>query len=133
MLVNLKTENLIAYVIVINSRRVLCNLLLIHAHVICFRLFLFLNAILREPELEVPKDCNGDGEELEITLPFDYSNTAEFYVATGVLSFLYTLAILVVYIFFHQTYAQNNRVPVIVSYLFTCFCIIYYINTSNLL
>lgn len=64
-------------------------------------------------ELTYPKECDEGSPEIDMDLPFDFSNAAEFFVATGVLSFLYTIIILVVYIFFHQTYAQNNRIPVI--------------------
>jgi len=67
----------------------------------------FSNTILTAPH------CDDKESTLEIELPFDFSNAAEFFVATGVLCFLYTILILVVYIFFHQTYAQNNRIPVV--------------------
>jgi hypothetical protein len=64
------------------------------------------------PTLEYP-NCGPESGEHSMDLPYDFSNAAEFFVATGVLSFLYTIIILVVYIFFHQTYAQNNKIPVI--------------------
>ncbi|XP_035229708.1 synaptoporin-like [Stegodyphus dumicola] len=62
--------------------------------------------------LEVPVDCENIEEKVKLSLPFDFSNAAEFYVATGVLSFLYALSILVVYICFHQNYANNTKLPV---------------------
>lgn len=79
-----------------------------------------------------PPDCNGNDNEDEenddsdnpIRLPFDFSNPAEFFVATGVVSFLYCIIILIVYIFCHQTYANNTRVPVVdlaISALLTVF------------
>ncbi|KFM77524.1 Synaptophysin-like protein 2, partial [Stegodyphus mimosarum] len=61
--------------------------------------------------LEVPVDCSNLKEKVQLSLPFDFSNAAEFYVATGVLSFLYALTILVVYICFHQSYANNTKLP----------------------
>ena len=47
----------------------------------------------------------------------DYSSDAKYFVATGVLSMLYSLAISVVYIKFDETYKGNNQLPMIVSYL----------------
>ncbi|XP_015927768.1 synaptophysin isoform X2 [Parasteatoda tepidariorum] len=61
-------------------------------------------------ELLVPDTC-ASNERLPLKLPFDYSTIAEFYVTTGVLAFLYTLGILVVYIFFHQSYSENSKLP----------------------
>ncbi|GIY87433.1 synaptophysin [Caerostris darwini] len=63
-------------------------------------------------ELEIPHDCD-DKELLHMILPFNYSNASGFFVATGVLSFLYTIIILTVYIFCHQTYSNNPKLPVV--------------------
>jgi len=43
----------------------------------------------------------------------DFSSSAQFYVATGVLSFLCTLACLVIYIFGTRYYETNPLIPVI--------------------
>ncbi|GIY64394.1 synaptophysin [Caerostris extrusa] len=63
-------------------------------------------------ELEIPHDCD-DKELLHMILPFNYSNASGFFVATGVISFMYTIIILTVYIFFHQTYSNNPKLPVV--------------------
>lgn len=66
-----------------------------------------------DTSISAPQNCVDENDKFEIELPFDFSNGAEFFVATGVLAFLYCVFILVVYIGFHQTYAQNNKLPVI--------------------
>lgn len=48
-------------------------------------------------------------------LQFDYSSDARYFVATGVLSMLYSLAISVVYIKFDEMYKSNSQLPLIVS------------------
>ncbi|GFY62543.1 UNVERIFIED_CONTAM: Synaptophysin [Trichonephila clavipes] len=63
-------------------------------------------------ELNVPENCD-EKNILHLILPFDFSNAAEFFVATGVMSFLYTILILIVYIFFHQSYGNNPKLPVV--------------------
>lgn len=74
-------------------------------------------------EINVPSCPHDNGNEnhfLEFSdsvpsyLPYDFSGSAEFFVATGVLSFLYTLIALVVYIFMHHEYANDPKLPVIV-------------------
>ncbi|KAG8199516.1 hypothetical protein JTE90_009362 [Oedothorax gibbosus] len=65
-------------------------------------------------KLSVPRSCEHLEDPLvDLELPYDLSNASEFFVATGVISFLYTLVILVVYIFFHQTYTNNTKIPVV--------------------
>jgi hypothetical protein len=49
-------------------------------------------------------------------LPGDFSSDAQFFVFTGVLSFLVTMGILVVYVFFSEMYfADSKMAPMIVS------------------
>jgi hypothetical protein len=49
-------------------------------------------------------------------LPGDFSSDAQFFVFTGVISFLSSMAILVLYIFFSDAYgSENKRAPLIVS------------------
>ncbi|KAL4646272.1 synaptophysin-like [Arapaima gigas] len=43
----------------------------------------------------------------------DYSSSAEFFVTIGVFAFLYSMAALVVYIFFFEKYRENNKGPLI--------------------
>lgn len=50
----------------------------------------------------------------------DFSSDAQFFVFTGVLSFLGTMASLVVYVFFADAYlSEQKRAPMIVSFLLT--------------
>ena len=49
-------------------------------------------------------------------LPGDFSSDAQFFVFTGVLSFLATMAIMVVYVFFSEIYfSESKMAPMIVS------------------
>ncbi|XP_022234944.1 synaptophysin-like protein 1 [Limulus polyphemus] len=67
-------------------------------------------------------DCNGD-KKIE-TLPWDFSSSAEFFVATGVLAFLFSLAVLIIYIFFWSLYSNKQFLPIIdlvVSLVLTIF------------
>ena len=52
----------------------------------------------------------------QMQLPGDFSSDAQFFVFTGVLSFLATMGILVVYVFFSDMYfAESKMAPMIVS------------------
>ncbi|GBM31168.1 Synaptoporin [Araneus ventricosus] len=62
-------------------------------------------------ELKIPDDCGK--EMMEMILPINYSSAAKFFVATGVLSLLYAIGIMVLYIFFHQSYIDNTKLPVV--------------------
>ncbi|XP_055937205.1 synaptophysin-like isoform X1 [Argiope bruennichi] len=66
----------------------------------------FANAVLH-----IPDDCSQD--LVKMVLPINYSSAAKFFVATGVLSFLYTIGIMIVYIFLHQAYTDNTKLPVV--------------------
>ena len=47
----------------------------------------------------------------------DFSSDAQFFVFTGVLSFLSTMAILVVYVFFSEMYSsETKKAPTMVSF-----------------
>ena len=60
--------------------------------------------------------CNNGSTSKEMTHPYgDFSSSAEFYVFIGVMAFLYSIAALVLYIFFDDMYRSNTRLPVIVS------------------
>lgn len=66
----------------------------------------------KDQYINVWQDCKSNK-----TVPKDYdmefSSSAQFYVATGVLSFLYTIACLVLYIFGTRHYETNPLIPVI--------------------
>ncbi|XP_044256743.1 synaptoporin-like [Tribolium madens] len=47
------------------------------------------------------------------SLTFGYSSDARYFVATGVLAMLYSLAISIVYIKFDEMYKSNNQLPMI--------------------
>ena len=54
--------------------------------------------------------------EVDMQLPGDFSSDAQFFVFTGVLSFLATMAIMVVYVFFSEIYfSESKMAPMIVS------------------
>uniref|UniRef100_A0A147BF24 MARVEL domain-containing protein n=1 Tax=Ixodes ricinus TaxID=34613 RepID=A0A147BF24_IXORI len=48
-----------------------------------------------------------------VRLPFNFASNAEFFVATGVLSFLYCVGILGIYLFSNKMYIENQTVPII--------------------
>ena len=58
--------------------------------------------------------CNKTGE---LHLIGDFSSDAQFFVATGVLSFLYCILIAVVYVMFDAMYQSNGLLPLAVSVL----------------
>ena len=45
----------------------------------------------------------------------DFSTQSQYFVATGVLTFLYCIAITAIYILYDQLYQNNALLPVIVS------------------
>lgn len=66
--------------------------------------------------LRVPVQCEVSVENISIetkSFPFDFSGNAEFFVATGVLSFLYSVFICVLYVFAHGLYSTNPVTPII--------------------
>lgn len=64
---------------------------------------------------KVPTSCpiNVDVVMDTIELPFNFASNAEFFVATGVLSFLYCVGILGIYLFSSKMYAENQTVPIL--------------------
>ena len=61
----------------------------------------------------VPKKCNDTAEQTVDYSAMDFASSAQFFVATGVLSFLYSTAALVLYIFGSRHYETNPLLPVI--------------------
>ncbi|XP_075751782.1 synaptophysin-like protein 2 isoform X1 [Rhipicephalus microplus] len=64
---------------------------------------------------QVPHSCpiTPDDTLDSIELPFNFASNAEFFVATGVLSFLYCVGILGIYLFSSKMYAENQTVPIV--------------------
>ena len=61
----------------------------------------------------------------EITVTGNFSSDATFYVTTGVLAMLYTLAVIFVYAKFDNEYKTKDNLPIIVSSLYNNFIFIY--------
>ncbi|KAK3566366.1 hypothetical protein QTP86_032316 [Hemibagrus guttatus] len=70
---------------------------------------------LNKPGFDVPTcEVNKTSTETKkYYLTGDYSSSAEFFVAVGVLAFLYCTSILVVYVGYHQVYSESKRGPMI--------------------
>ncbi|KAM7309161.1 synaptophysin [Ixodes scapularis] len=65
---------------------------------------------------EAPAKCTAGhfvGGWTTVRLPFNFASNAEFFVATGVLSFLYCVGILGIYLFSNKMYIENQTVPII--------------------
>ncbi|XP_072537868.1 synaptophysin-like protein 2b [Salminus brasiliensis] len=69
---------------------------------------------LNENKFEIPTCKNSSSTEtIQRYLTGNYSSSAEFFVAIGVLAFLYCSAALVVYLGFQHLYRESNRGPVV--------------------
>ncbi|GBN48983.1 Synaptophysin [Araneus ventricosus] len=70
---------------------------------------------LGKNELRVPEKC-GNTSVITFktyTFPFDFSSNAEFFVASGVLTLMYTSGIIFIYVFMHRLYTTNPMTPVV--------------------
>ncbi|MCI4380831.1 hypothetical protein PGIGA_G00244440 [Pangasianodon gigas] len=69
---------------------------------------------LNKNGFDVPTcEVNKTAESKKYYLIGDHSSSAEFFVAVGVLAFLYCTSILVVYVGYQHVYRESNRGPVI--------------------
>ncbi|VFV19685.1 synaptophysin-like protein 2 [Lynx pardinus] len=81
---------------------------------------------LNRVQYEMPL-CDDDSTSKTMHLMGDFSAPAEFFVTLGIFSFFYTMAALVVYLRFHNLYAENKRFPLVdfcVTVSFTFFWLV---------
>jgi len=72
-------------------------------------------------------DCGG---EHDMQLSGDFSSDAQFFVFTGVLSFLATMAILVVYVFFSEMYFSESKMAPMIDFCFTVIVAVFWLSAS---
>lgn len=72
----------------------------------------------------------GDQTKREMQLPGDFSSDAQFFVFTGVLSFLATMAILVVYVFFSEMYFSESKMAPLIDFCFTVIVAVFWLSAS---
>ncbi|XP_066247355.1 synaptophysin-like [Euwallacea similis] len=63
------------------------------------------------------------------TVSNDFSSDARFFVATGVLSFLYTIAIIYIYVKMDEAYKINKKLP-LYDFLITVFLAVLWLSSS---
>jgi len=63
-------------------------------------------------------------------LPGDFSSDAQFFVFTGVLSFLSTMAILLVYVFFSDMYFAESKTAPMIDFCFTVIVAVFWLSAS---
>ncbi|XP_015908557.1 synaptophysin-like protein 1 [Parasteatoda tepidariorum] len=71
---------------------------------------------LGKAELRVPEKCGKLDNNITFksyAFPFDFSSNAQFFVASGVLTLLYTTGIIFIYVFMHRLYSTNPMTPVV--------------------
>jgi len=68
--------------------------------------------------------------EVDMQLPGDFSSDAQFFVFTGVLSFLATMAIMVVYVFFSEIYFSESKMAPMIDFCFTVIVAIFWLSAS---
>ena len=93
------------------------HLILLHRSTLVVHNVLFVNQCFFFRLDHVPAKTVTCGDKTkQMQLPGDFSSDAQFFVFTGVLSFLATMGILVVYVFFSELYlAESKMAPMIVS------------------
>lgn len=65
---------------------------------------------------DVPKDCSSTSrvDSHTVILPYNLSSNPEFFVACGVLSFMFCCAAVAVYVFRTALYQTNQTIPILV-------------------
>jgi len=66
----------------------------------------------------------------QMQLPGDFSSDAQFFVFTGVLSFLATMGILVVYVFFSDMYFAESKTAPMIDFGFTVIMAVFWLSAS---
>lgn len=84
---------------------------------------------IKIPQCESGNKTDEKPSTLDFYLPGDFSSDAQFFVATGVLSMLYTLGISVVYLMFDNSYQQNALVPM-ADFLLTVLLAVFWLSGS---
>lgn len=105
---------------VINPNKLACVIECISLFIWMFLILspYLLSHSLNTPGFDVPTcEVNRTILMRKYYLPGDFSSSAEFFIAVGVLSFLYCTAILVVYVGYWNVYRESKQGPVIVSLL----------------
>lgn len=80
-------------------------------------------------DIQIPPCETNKTETDKFFIPGDFSSDAQFFVATGVLSMLYTLGITVVYVMFDNSYQQNALVPM-ADFLLTVLLAVFWLSGS---
>jgi hypothetical protein len=82
----------------------------------------------------VPVSCPGispaPAQTFTQSPPGDFSSDAQFFVFTGVISFLSTMAILAVYVFFSSVYAGEDKKAPMIDFCFTVVMAVFWLSAS---
>jgi len=78
-----------------------------------------------------PETVNCSTTSKSMQLPGDFSSDAQFFVFTGVLSFLATMGILVVYVFFSEMYFSESKMAPMIDFGFTVIVAIFWLSASS--